>query len=1662
MFSIRRFFSAFYLVVSLPVLILAKGVTVPLAENTQPAETPRQAVEARMVEMHPDYLLLEFDFPEISWTQGKDSIPDLPGLLHIQRSGEPQLPFSTHIVQIPPGKLSVRILQSESGQYKVKRIPPYFGNSPASSNIPSTIYRRNAYHPAEAVSVKKMGNFQGRELASITINPLQYNPVKEEVLFTRKIRVRIDFQKTVSIPGRSLSGGAARTLAGLLHEFPQTSLYPCAPSTPPPVISNNIGQSGGIKIAVSQEGLYRITYQALTDSGIDPADLGDPRNFNLSNRDEIVPIYVYGEADGVFNAGDYIDFWGIPNRLTEIEKSPDLYTDPWSDVNIYWLTFGNSPGGHMMEESVEIVQNNPAKYYRPYNYRTTVHFESNNYFDRLTQVQRDTVRDHWYFDVGTDANETSVYNFHLPYPETVFTTEPAELKAMLMGYTYAVSSGSQGIHLAVLSLDNYSSFQMTAGAPVNNEYPWMGQNLWIVEASGSGGIPNSYLRNGNNTLSLSSSGTTPSGNSNTVLLNWFEVTYTKKYLADGGYIRFTAPPDSPVDTVYHFIIENFPTDEVILYKMGSSRLLNYEMYQNPISGLYRMTMQDRLFGGEEYVALTADSVKAPDWIELDEVSDLTSPANQAEYLIIAHRDFQENASLQSALQQNSTNGSMMVNVQDIYDEFNYGIQSPEAIKSFLEYAYHYWAEPKPYYIVLAGDGSWDQKDRFGEGGNLIPSYYVQTMNYGYSASDYWFTLLEGNDFIPEVCLGRIPARENEEIDAYYGKYLQNENEPVNGTWRNKYLFISGRDTDPLEDLEEKAEQAISMLPHWIFVERLSTGNTESPFFGGNSELQEFFNGGCGIMSYNGHGGGGVWDDNNIMDVPRVANLQNEGLYPFIANFTCYICQYDVKEWRSTLGEEFVFAEDKGALGVFGSTGLGWGISGGELQQSMSNALTSGAQLMQGDLMNISKILFLGAQFGSSQSFLDNLDYATMMNMILLGDPSAKLAMPTEVQQIIQFPVVPGDVTLSLPVQAPFFPGEAVARIYNQFHIPMMIGGSIWEYGPVSFNSANFNFDINPTITGLPSEGSIRIDLYSETDIFNTAAYFDFFNQDSINGAVYDSLTTVPEIFTDVDSLKFYCRIYDPDTVATAYILYQVRNGSIVVIEDSVDLIPLDADKTMWESAVLPPFSGYVNYTLWFPCKSIDNLGNLTNSYAETPTIYDHHIDFSVTAPDVVLTGTDKIKVSAIIKNLTVITADSVLVQFWAGQGKERDDLIGIAWAKNVNIAFPSTVEIIPSIPFDDGEYHLEVMIDPYNAFDDLNYDNNSADTTIIVDHFETNPVVGTNLGGLSSLFHYGNYTFKVMPNSVADTTLLIASLSDTITTSLPGISVYDSSEALNLSFTTQPPELQNPSGLLIYVLFTLGDSADLDSLHLHRRQSNSSIWEELTTTFMVDTGGYYRATAICNELGSFVLMKNFDNMPPTVEVSVDGQDFSQGGYVPSRPRISALFQDIGGIDPASFWVTVDADTVEQSLISLPVLSENNVSSTISIHELFPPGEHTVIFGGSDLSGNLTAFPVEIVVASGFDFRFVSNYPNPFSDETLITYSLTDQPDGEIEMKVYTVSGRHIRTLSQAAKINYDEVFWDGRDEEGNNIANGVYFCKVTAHKGDKKRQKIIKIAKVRA
>ena len=138
----------------------------------------------------------------------------------------------------------------------------------------------------------------------------------------------------------------------------------------------------------------------------------------------------------------------------------------------------------------------------------------------------------------------------------------------------------------------------------------------------------------------------------------------------------------------------------------------------------------------------------------------------------------------------------------------------------------------------------------------------------------------------------------------------------------------------------------------------------------------------------------------------------------------------------------------------------------------------------------------------------------------------------------------------------------------------------------------------------------------------------------------------------------------------------------------------------------------------------------------------------------------------------------------------------------------------------------------------------------------------------------------------------------------------------------------------------------------------------------------------------------------------------------------------------------------------------------------PEGLHYLQMICKDINGNEFSRELSFEVKADFAIINVGNYPNPVKSLTIdpintgrtrFTYVLTDDAD-DVTIKVYTVSGRLVKTFKGlSASIGYHEypysnIGWDCRDEKGDILANGIYFYRVIARKGNDKIEKIQKMA----
>ena len=203
-----------------------------------------------------------------------------------------------------------------------------------------------------------------------------------------------------------------------------------------------------------------------------------------------------------------------------------------------------------------------------------------------------------------------------------------------------------------------------------------------------------------------------------------------------------------------------------------------------------------------------------------------------------------------------------------------------------------------------------------------------------------------------------------------------------------------------------------------------------------------------------------------------------------------------------------------------------------------------------------------------------------------------------------------------------------------------------------------------------------------------------------------------------------------------------------------------------------------------------------------------------------------------------------------------------------------------------------------------------------------------------------------------------------------------------------------------------------------------------------------------------------DTLSPTVDVTFDNIHVLNGDYVRAVPLVVFQIRDPNGAsisqaDTSNVYIELDGNPVfytgngaiQFAAGSAPLIAQ--VRWTPQLTE----GPHNVRYFAKDAAGNSSDTTLlSVNVTNTLQLSNVYNIPNPFGGGTTFTFILagTDNPQS-VHIKIYTVAGRLIQDLDFSSKVHIgingyenssDNLYWNGRDKDGDEIANGVYFYRV--------------------
>jgi hypothetical protein len=497
------------------------------------------------------------------------------------------------------------------------------------------------------------------------------------------------------------------------------------------------------------------------------------------------------------------------------------------------------------------------------------------------------------------------------------------------------------------------------------------------------------LLQGNNTISLEAT-----QGLDVIYVDTFFATFPSRFETSGNTLVFSHAGGS------RYQVSGYTESDILVYDITSpGEVEGVTGLQITGDGTYTVEFEPAGATGQRtYLVFSSNLIKTPVGISQDTASDLSGTTTQADYLLITHRDLGWDGNgdpyvwLTRLVELRDGQGLEVevVDLEDILDEFSFGILTPQAIKDFLSHAYANWTKPALRYVLIVGDGSYDPKNNRGLDESpyrYVPGYLAETPFLGETVADDWFSQISGDDAVPDLYMGRLPASTADQAAVMVGKILAYEEASNTKTWEKETVLIADNTTEAWEGVfEEMNETGASLLPasfntpyrgylnDYAFVEDLT------------ADIKTEINGGALIVHYSGHGSTRIWANEWIFENDDVPDLTNDQALPFVISMSCLVGYFADPEplGYHSLAETLLRSEDRGRVAGFVPTGMTTTPGQEILSETLFEAIFTDDIRTLGPAVSQAKqtLLANGAGYEEvSETFL------------LLGDPAMRLKVP---------------------------------------------------------------------------------------------------------------------------------------------------------------------------------------------------------------------------------------------------------------------------------------------------------------------------------------------------------------------------------------------------------------------------------------------------------------------------------------------------------------------------------------------------------------------------------------------------------------------------------------------------------------------------------------------
>lgn len=698
---------------------------------------------------------------------------------------------------------------------------------------------------------------------------------------------------TDSVEGKLKSGLVESITAARTDKSPSSELsYPTGSKE---LASNTgtledqwaIAAQPALKIDIKIDGWYRVTHAQSTAVGFNPAV--DIKNLRLYGDGQEIAILT-SKSSGQFIAGDYFEFFGRgldtatsgrrtyyltagsqPGRRIRGElhttasigaNLADLKVSPTNSVvtpSVRWfsflLTFVTSGNTRVDQTVTPAVSRSPAITTKSNQKKKSRKKKGRREFSH-PQLSSSALPANFIFTV--EKKDRLIYFSSLINGETenyfgqVISASPVSQTLNIPNPDLAASTSAQ----LEVALQGVGTVQHEVDVSFNNS-----STLGTLSYFGLGrevksfNIPLSMLNNGSNSVTFTSAlpGTTS-------LVDYVRLTYPHALRADSNRLRLS------LRTSQTARVEGFTTQNIRVIDVTDP--LAPRIYAPPAEAskgafAIQISASPSLNKSRILYAQPQTEFDTPERFSLNQPSSLNATANGADLLIIAHKDLLSTVTPLVNLRQSQGLAVSVVNVEDIYDEFSFGVHGPQALKSFLSRTANWTKVPR--YVLLVGDASLDPRNYQGLGDfDMVPTKLIDA-TFNETSSDDWISDFN-SDGLPEIPIGRFPVRNVSEANLVISKVVVF----TPATTPQSALLVADDPTNYFFNFEAANDQVQALLPAGMPVQRVNRRTDTDP----HKSVVSGFNSGQSLVNYTGHGNVDTWMGASVFSSADAVKLTN--------------------------------------------------------------------------------------------------------------------------------------------------------------------------------------------------------------------------------------------------------------------------------------------------------------------------------------------------------------------------------------------------------------------------------------------------------------------------------------------------------------------------------------------------------------------------------------------------------------------------------------------------------------------------------------------------------------------------------------------------------------------------------------------------------------------